>query len=322
MNAVATSRRDPARAAGPSAVDRAPSLPQLLSELSDRLAAAGVPSPRHDAEELAAYVLGVRRGALAAAGDLDAGSVTRLTALIGRRAAREPLQHLTGRAGFRRLDLAVGPGVFVPRPETESLVEWCLAALGPARADASPMVVDLCAGSGAIALALAQELPGAVELHAVESADDAYCWLARNAGERRAAGDPAVSVHHGDAERALPELTGSVDLVVSNAPYLVDGTPLPLEVSRHDPGVALWGGPDGLAVVRQVERAARRLLRPGGVLAVEHADDQGDALDALLRGAGWTDVDDHRDLASRPRFATARKPAHAVSPLPPEAAEA
>ncbi len=279
----------------------------MLAESIARLADAGVASPRHDAEELAADVLGVRRGSLAGIGGVDAGVAERLSALVCRRAAREPLQYLTGRAGFRRLDLAVGQGVFIPRPETESVVEWCLGALSDVPA---PVVVDLCAGSGAIALSLAQELAGRPQVHAVECEDEACRWLQRNlAGMTAAGGDVApgrVSVHQQDAAAPMPELGGRVDLVVSNPPYIAEGTPVDPEVGRHEPPAALWAGADGLDLVRQVERGARRLLRRGGRLAVEHAADQGGAVPALLADAGWNDIEDHPDLAGRPRFATAR----------------
>jgi release factor glutamine methyltransferase len=274
----------------------------VLTAHAARLATAGIDSPRHDAEELAAHVLGVRRGQLAAVGTIDPDAAARLAELMRRRADREPVQHLTGRAGFRRIDVAVGPGVFVPRPETESVVEWCLDAL---RGEPTPLVVDLCAGSGVVALALAQELADA-EVRAVESDADAYRWLSRNAADRTAAGDPAIIAHHADAARALAELDGTVDLVVSNPPYVADGKPVDPEVRDHDPAVALRAGADGLAAIRLVERAARRLLRRGGQLAVEHSDDQGTAVPELLAAAGWDDVEDHADLAGRPRFTTAR----------------
>ena len=271
-----------------------------LAAAERQLAAAGVESARFDAAELAAHVLGVERGRLVTAPALTREQVTRYTELVRRRADREPLQHLTGVAGFRHLDLAVGPGVFVPRPETESMVQWCLEALS---AQPRPLVVDLCSGSGAIALAIADEHPGAV-VHAVEREPAAYAWLQRNAGDRE-----RVRLHLADASAALPDLVGRVDLVVSNPPYLPERTAVDLEpeVRDHDPAAALWGGPDGLDGLRMVEPAARRLLRPGGLLAVEHDDSHGESAPDLLRDAGgWARVAGYRDLAQRPRYVTAQ----------------
>jgi release factor glutamine methyltransferase len=272
------------------------------------LAAAGVASPRYDAEELAAQVLGLPRSRLALAGPMTAAQRARYAELVDQRAARVPLQHLTGVAGFRRLELAVGPGVFVPRPETEVLAGW---AVGVARGLPAPLVVDLCAGSGAVALAVAQEAPAA-RVHAVERDPHALAWARRNAAARAAAGDPPVTLHHADVADPdlLADLAGAVDLVTANPPYIPDGATVEREVAEHDPPAALWGGPDGLAVVRAVERAAARLLRPGGRLGIEHADVQGAAVPALLARTGaWTEIADHPDLAGRPRYTTARRAA-------------
>jgi release factor glutamine methyltransferase len=266
-----------------------------------------VPSPAHDAEELAGHVLGVPRSRLALAGPLTAEQQARYAELVDQRASRVPLQHLTGVAGFRRLELEVGPGVFVPRPETEVLVDWALAAVAGVPA---PLVVDLCAGSGAVALALANELSGHPRVHAVERDPLALAWARRNAETRAAAGDPAVRLHRGDVSDPglLVDLVGAVDLVTANPPYVPVGSLLEPEVARHDPPAALWGGEDGLDLVRHVERAAALLLRPGGAVAVEHADVQGESVPAVfVRTGRWTDVLDHLDLAGRPRFATARR---------------
>lgn len=267
-----------------------------------RLAAAGVASPRHDAELLAAHVLGVQRAALHTADGWDPARAAAYDDLVTERARRVPLQHLTGMAGFRHLDLAVGPGVFVPRPETEVLVSWGLVQLAGHRA---PVVVDLCAGSGAIALSVARELPGSTT-YAVERETLALAWLRRNAE------GTDVVVVAGDATDAavLAELDGRVDLVMSNPPYIPLGAVVEPEVAEHDPAAALWGGPDGLQVLRGVAARAQQLLRPGGWLAVEHGDRQGHSVPALLRvGRGWEDVEDHPDLAGRDRFATARRAA-------------
>ncbi len=195
--------------------------------------------------------------------------------------------------------------MFVPRPETESVVQWAVDALeGVER----PLCVDLCTGSGTIAFALANEVPGAT-VHAVERDPDALEWTRRNAANRVKAGDPEVQLHLGSAEDALPGLDGTLDLVISNPPYVATTEahiPDP-EVVDHDPGIALWAGEDGLDVIRLVEQAARRLLKPGGLVVVEHSDRQGRTAPALFEQAGgWSEVQDHRDYADRDRYVTAR----------------
>ena len=271
------------------------------------LADAGVPSPEADALALAAHVLGcdvgdVRRR-MVLLEECDAGVADRYAGLVAERAARLPLQHLTGQAHFRHLTLSVGPGVFTPRPETEVVAGLAIEAAracGPA-----PVVVDLCTGSGAIALAVADELPGAT-VHAVELSVDAHAWAARNV---EATGLP-VQLRLGDATTAYPELDGTVDVVVSNPPYIPVGmVPLDPEVRDHDPEVALYGGSeDGLAIPLAVARRAAGLLRPGGTLVMEHADSQGQTLPAALRRTGeWADVVDHPDLTGRPRATVATR---------------
>lgn len=272
---------------------------------TDVLAAAGVPSPAYDAEELTAYALGVPRSRLSLEPALDPDAADRLAGLVRRRAARVPLQHLTGRAGFRHLDLAVGPGAFVPRPETEVVAGWLVERL---RDHPAPRVVDLCAGPGTIAFALAQELPHAT-VHAVERDPAALVWARRNAVERASAGDRPVVLHLGDAATALAAMDGTVDAVISNPPYVPvsDRKALEPEVRDHDPYGALFAGADGLAVIRQVQATAARLLRPGGVAVVEHSDRQGRSAPAVFGAARWCDVLDHRDLAGRDRFLTATR---------------
>ncbi|HXV91751.1 MAG TPA: peptide chain release factor N(5)-glutamine methyltransferase [Pseudonocardia sp.] len=271
-------------------------LRQAVDGAERALAAAGVPSPRHDAEELAAHSLGVERRELWRFADVGAG----FTDGVARRAAREPLQHITGRAAFRHLEVRVGPGVFVPRPETEVVAG---AAVGAARA-AGPeaVVVDLGTGSGAIALAVAQEVPEA-RVHAVESEPAALAWAGRNlAGS-------GVRLHASDMATAAPELDGAVDVVVANPPYVPDdGEVRDPEVASYDPAAALWAGQDGLDAIRVVELVAARLLRAGGVVVVEHADRQGvDAPDVFRATGRWVDVVDHRDLTDRPRYLTASR---------------
>ncbi|WP_255411533.1 peptide chain release factor N(5)-glutamine methyltransferase [Blastococcus sp. TF02-8] len=277
----------------------------MLTDATRRLAAAGVESPRVDAELLLAHVLELSRTRLLTLDDVDDGSAARFAALLEQRADRVPLQHLTGRAAFRHLELAVGPGVFVPRPETELLVEWALERLTGLD---GPIVVDLGSGSGAIALSVAHEHPGA-RVTAVERDPAAIEWTRHNA-LARVGSDTPVGVVAGDMTdpALLTELDGRVDVVVSNPPYVPDGARVPREVADHDPPLALWGGPDGLDVVRGMLSVAARLLRPGGSLGIEHADQQGTALPALVRAHGaFTDVEDHADLAGRPRFTTATR---------------
>ncbi len=259
-----------------------------------------------DAELLLAAALGVPRGRLLTLDDVAPGPAARFSGWVDQRASRVPLQHLTGTAPFRHVELAVGPGVFVPRPETEQVAGWVLDRIAGL---AAPTVVDLGTGSGAIALAVANEHPGA-RVVAVERDPGAIEWTRHNAAARTAAGDTPVEVLGGDMTdpQLLRELDGAVDVVVSNPPYVPDDARLPREVAEHDPPLALWGGPDGLDVVRGLLVTAARLARPGGWLGIEHADQQGGALPALVRASGgWTGVADHPDLAGRPRYTTAQR---------------
>ncbi|MFC0863020.1 peptide chain release factor N(5)-glutamine methyltransferase [Sphaerimonospora cavernae] len=277
----------------------------LLDEIAlatARLAEAGVPSPRTDAEEIAAFVHGVSRGRLHLVKDADFDA--RFWEGVARREAREPLQHITGRAYFRYLSLEVGPGVFVPRPETEVVAGWAIDRLREMDV-ASPIVVDLGTGSGAIALSIAQEVALA-QVHAVEIDPLAYGWAKRNILEH---GQGRTTLHPEDLADCLPELDGRVDLVISNPPYIPPGAvPRDPEVRDYDPTRALYGsGEDGLDEVRAVERTARRLLRPGGFVAVEHADQQGNSVYWLFpEKNGWRDVRLRQDLTGRDRFVTAR----------------
>ncbi|MGB8652821.1 MAG: peptide chain release factor N(5)-glutamine methyltransferase [Mycobacteriales bacterium] len=274
-----------------------------VRQATETLRAAGVASPEHDARALAVHLLGLHRPSdLLLVDDIDEAGYGEL---VRRRAARVPLQHLTGSVGFRYLELEVGPGVFVPRPETESVVQWAVDSVKDREA---PLLVDLCTGSGTIAFALANEVPGAT-VHAVERDPQALEWTRRNARNRVAAGDPEVQLHLGSVEGCLPQLDGQVDLVASNPPYVAEDErhlPEP-EVVDHDPEIALFAGPDGLDVIRLVEQAARRLLKPGGLVVVEHSDRQGRTAPAVFcEAGGWADVADHTDLTGRDRFVTAR----------------
>jgi len=273
-----------------------------------RLAEAGVESPRTDAELLAAHRHGVARSALNLVADTDFDP--RYWDDVARREAREPLQHITGVAYFRYLDLEVGPGVFVPRPETEVMTGWAIDTLTEMDV-AEPVVADLGAGSGAIALAIAQEVPRA-RVHAVEADPVARAWTERNIARCAGAAPHTkgrVELHSGDFAAALPELDGRVDLVISNPPYIPVGAHVPPEVSEYEPSAALFAGADGLDAIRVVERAAARLLRPGGRVAVEHGSPQGAAVYwVFAEENGWLQPRNHADLAGLDRFVTAIRP--------------
>jgi release factor glutamine methyltransferase len=281
----------------------------LLDEIAiatARLAEAGVESPRTDAELIAARLHGVARSELHLVPDSDFDP--RFWDNIARRQAREPLQHITGIAYFRYLELAVGPGVFVPRQETEVMTGWAIEQLA-AMDVAEPVVADLGTGSGAIALSIAQEVPRA-QVHAVEADPLARQWAERNIASVAAASPHTagrVRLHPEDFCTALVGLEGHFDLVVTNPPYIPVGSWMPPEVGEYDPATALWGGgEDGLDAVRVVEQTARLLLRPGGLLAVEHGAQQGAAVYwVFAEENGWREARNHTDLAGRDRFVTA-----------------
>lgn len=269
------------------------------------LARAGVPDPEVDAELLIGHVLGEGRGrvqALAHMGSqLSADDAATVRELAERRAAREPLQHITGKAPFRSLELSVGPGVFVPRPETEQVAQFAIDALR-AVPSPEPIGVDLGTGSGAIALAMATEVPHA-RILAVENSPEAFIWARRNVEETGATNARVVFV---DLADALPELDGTVDVVISNPPYIpAEAIPRDPEVRLYDPPAALYGGADGLDVVRIISRVAQRLLHPGGTLVLEHGELQGQEIRDLLTADGWRATATHRDLTTRDRTTTA-----------------
>ena len=270
-----------------------------------RLESAGVLTPEVDAELLIGHILELSRGevqAKAIAGaELRTDQFDELSAMLDRRVAREPLQHITGLAYFRSLALAVGPGVFVPRPETEQVAQFAIDAL-KAAAGEQPLAIDLGTGSGAIAFSLATEVPHS-RVFAVEVSEDAFAWATRN---RELTGATNATLVLGNLADAVPELDGRVDVVISNPPYIpADAIPRDIEVQLHDPSIALYGGADGLDVVRQVSKTATRLLHPGGTLVLEHGELQGAAIAELLRADGWTAVATHRDLLGRDRATTA-----------------
>ncbi|MDT0200988.1 peptide chain release factor N(5)-glutamine methyltransferase [Nocardioides sp. AE5] len=276
----------------------------VLRDAASRLEESGVASPDHDAAELLAHVLGTTRSRLPLVDDPGADQVAEFGALVERRAAREPLQHLTGLAGFRHTELKVGPGVFVPRPETELLAGWAIEAAQQVLGESgrAPVVVDLCTGSGAIARSLAQEVPEA-RVYAVELDEGAHAWATQNLA------GTGVELRHGDMADAFDDLAGTVDVVVCNPPYipLEAWETVAAEARDHDPHLALFSGDDGLDAMRVLERRAAVLLRPRGVVGAEHADVQGLAAPQVFVDAGrWSDVRDHLDLAGRARYLTAR----------------
>jgi release factor glutamine methyltransferase len=290
---------------------------QLVRSAADQLAAAGVDSPRTDAELLLAHAAGLSRNEVATAvvlgRSLDGPDVLdAFEVLVARRVRREPLQHLVGRAPFRHLELEVGPGVFVPRPETETVAQLAVdeARAAVSRAG-SALVVDLCTGSGAIALAVATEVPQCT-VHAVELDAAAFAWAQRNVqqvlGHQGAV--PRLTLVRADARRALTSLDGLCDVVVSNPPYVPPGAvPKDPEVAQHDPGVALYGlGADGLEVPRGIAAAAARLLRPGGLLVMEHAEVQAAAARAMVDDLrAFEPATTRNDLSDRPRMVVARR---------------
>jgi release factor glutamine methyltransferase len=277
----------------------------VVSALTERFVRAGIASAIADAELIVGHVTGWTRGEVASkafmGAELSDDVVAEIEAVARRREAREPLQHITGEAPFRHLLLAVGPGVLVPRPETELVAEWAIEALRQVPSP-RPRAVDLGTGSGALALALATEVPNA-EVFAVEKSTIAAEWAARNIVRY---GDDRVHLVIDDASEALPELDGTVDVVVANPPYIPDSErPADPEVSTFDPEAALFGGPDGLRDIRTFVVRAAALLRPGGTLVLEHADGQGHAVREIASAAGFGMTSTHNDLLHRERALTA-----------------
>ncbi|MFE7195948.1 peptide chain release factor N(5)-glutamine methyltransferase [Microbacterium oxydans] len=282
------------------------SLAAVVRAAAQRLTDVGVPDPLVDAELLAGHVLGRRRGEVQAAivrGDrVDDADAVALDAVVARRAAREPLQHITGTAPFRHLELAVGPGVFVPRPETETVVQYAIDALVNS-AEPAPIGIDLGTGSGAIALAMATEVPHA-RVFAAELSEDAHAWASRNVE-----GVENLTLVLSDLRDAFPELDGTASVVISNPPYVPDAAlPRDPEVRLFDPAMALYGGEDGLDIVRALSGRALDLLRPGGLLVIEHGELQGESIREILTDDGWRAAATHRDLTLRDRVTTALRP--------------
>jgi release factor glutamine methyltransferase len=282
------------------------SLRAAILAASATLDRAGVPNSGVDAEELAAHLLGIPRTRLGMTPLVEDTWIEDYNALIAKRADRIPLQHIIGSVQFGRAKLVVGPGVFIPRPETESLLQWALDAI--AKVD-KPVVVDLCAGTGAIALAISVARPDA-RVIAVERSLSALSWARRNIVQHIDSGGTRVELRGGDIfdQRLLFDLDGSADLVTANPPYVPDGTPVEPEVLEFDPAEAVFGGIDGLAVIKPLISIAAGLLKVGGVLAIEHDDTHGETVPALLKVRRvLDDVAEHSDLAGRPRFVTAKR---------------
>jgi release factor glutamine methyltransferase len=263
------------------------------------LADAGIDSARYEAEELAAHLTGTERGRLPLIDSPDDTFFDRYHAAIAARSRRVPLQHITGTAAFGPLRLLVGPGVFIPRPETEAILEWATAQ----RLPEAPVIVDLCTGSGALAIALAQHWPEA-RLLGIDDSDAALEYARKNSAGTK------VELLHADVTKPglLTDLDGQVDLVVANPPYVPDGAPVEPEVSHYDPSHAVFGGADGMTVINAIVRLAGRLLRPGGFFAVEHDDTTSSLTCELISGTElFDDVVAQTDLTGRPRFVTARR---------------
>lgn len=273
------------------------SLRQLIAEAVESLSRAGVSSPQVDAEELAAHLLGISRTRLRFA-ETTPEFPERYRDLIAQRARRIPLQHLTGNAAFGPIEVFVGPGVFIPRPETESLYAWAAGELTPHKT-----VVELCAGSAALSVALSHDEPTARVL-AVELDERALMYTRRNTD------GTGVEVIQADvtSSELLVQWDGTVDLIVANPPYIPEGAELEPEVAHHDPPLALFAGDDGLAIIAPIVTAAGRLLAPGGRIGVEHDDTNGDGTCELFTASGLFDeIAQRHDLAGRPRFVTARR---------------
>ena len=274
----------------------------LISDGKARIEAAGYSSV--DAEILLAHLLGLTRmelhnpialeRALAEVND-ESAIVDGYAELVQRRCSHEPVQYLTGTAGFRKLNLVVGPGVLVPRPETEGLVEEVLKHIANLPGPVS--VIDLGAGSGAMAISIATEAPN-THVIAVEKSADAIEWLKQNVAFH----DQSIRIVQGDVADVLDGV--KCDVVVANPPYVPDSQPLPKDVANFEPAIALFGGPDGLELPKRFIDAAARLLKTGGLLAIEHTETQGESIAKLL-STDFTQISLHLDLTGRPRWSSA-----------------
>lgn len=280
------------------------SLRQVIDRAVTVLSAAGVDSPRSDAEFLAAHVAGTERGRLSLTDISGDDFFNRFDAVIAQRSRRIPMQHIIGTAAFGPLQLRVGPGVFIPRPETEAVLEWAQRQ----RVRPNSIVVDLCTGSGALAIALSQQWPDARVIGVDD--DPVALGYARENAECAGTGTEFVL---GDVTDPglLPELAGSVSLVVANPPYIPAGATLQPEVVRHDPHHALFGGSDGMAVIGPIVTLVGGWLEPGGIIAIEHDDTTSvQTMDLFCMAGHFGDVTARKDLTDRPRFVTASRLGH------------
>jgi release factor glutamine methyltransferase len=279
---------------------------EALELATDKFSAAGVLSPSVDAELLGCFILEMNRSELsllAIANELfPENKLSEFLEAVQRREKREPLQHITGLAPFRHLELEVGPGVFIPRPETEQLVDLAIHKIEDI---SKPVIVDLCSGSGAISIALNTEVAGSM-VYSVELSKDAFSFLTQN---YQRYGLDRKALRNENLTTALEELKSGVDLVISNPPYIPDAAvPVDLEVQLYDPALALYGGQDGLDVIRLISARAWFLLRAGGHLVLEHAHTQAPAISELLLTQGWQDVVSVSDLAGKDRMISAVRP--------------
>ena len=278
----------------------------LLSEASSKLEAAGVTSATVDAELLACFCLAISRSELqllvATKSEFPIQHLDQFQLVLSRRVSREPLQHITGTAPFRHLELKVGPGVFTPRPETEQVVGYAMEKISKLH---NPLIVDLCSGSGAIAISLTTEISGS-KVFAVELSKAAFGYLLQNAASY---GLPEENLRNEELQTSLSELDGLVDLVISNPPYIPnDAIPVDLEVQLHEPSMSLYAGVDGLDAIRQISIRAKSLLISGGLLVLEHADSQSSSIAKLLLAEGWLEIEARADLAGKERMISAVKP--------------
>jgi len=277
---------------------------EALAFARDALTNAGVSSAEADAYWLLCYAAGISKTELMTRMSFDLGLTEQahemFLTLLERRVRREPLQHIVGSAGFLDFEVKVGPGVFVPRPETESLVMLGLEQIKHVDA---PRILEVGSGSGVISIGIARARTDA-HVVALEASQDAMPFLETNLAELA----PAVTLRQGFFPDATFDLVNSLDLLISNPPYIpLSAVPIDPEVYLYDPELALYSGEDGLDVIRDLVTVGYDLLTPGGALAIEHADSQSDAVVELLLAQGYKEVLAHKDLTGRFRLVSARK---------------